>query len=136
MAAFVLGAVLLLIALVGGRFKLFGAEVSEAVGGTGRAIAGVMGIALIVFGLYGSVWPTPSPADEKSTPKAELQAVINDPDGFTNIRSGPGTQYEVISRVVNGELFYVLSPQGDWWRVRTREGKYGYIHRSRIKIKN
>jgi len=53
-AAFVFGAVLLLIALIGGRFKIFGAEVSEVVGRTTRVIAAVAGIVFIVIGLYGS----------------------------------------------------------------------------------
>jgi hypothetical protein len=52
-AAFVFGAVLVLIALIGGRFKIFGAEVSEVVGRTARVIAAVAGIVFIGIGLYG-----------------------------------------------------------------------------------
>jgi uncharacterized protein YgiM (DUF1202 family) len=68
-------------------------------------------------------------------PRRELQAVINDPDGYTNVRSGPGTQYEVLSKIVDNETFYVVSQQGSWWQVRTQDGTYGYMHRSRIKMK-
>jgi hypothetical protein len=79
-------------------------------------------------------------APKQSRPEGEIprqyesQAVINDPDGYTNVRSGPGTRYDVVSRVVEGEIFYVIYQQGNWWRVRTREGISGYMHRSRIKI--
>jgi hypothetical protein len=52
-AAFILGAVLLLIALIGGRFKIFGAEVSGTVGRAGRLAAGVAGTVLIIIGLFG-----------------------------------------------------------------------------------
>jgi hypothetical protein len=48
--AFVLGGVLLLISVVKGGFKLFGAEVSGSAGGGGRFIAFVAGIVLIVTG--------------------------------------------------------------------------------------
>src|SRR5215210_5048515 len=83
---------------------------------------------------------TPLPVERDSRPENEAprryesQAVINDPDGYTNLRSGPGIQYQVVSKVVNGEIFYVIYQQGNWWQVRTREGKSGYMHRSRIKI--
>jgi hypothetical protein len=46
--AFVLGGVLLLIAVLRGGFKLFGAEVSGTAGGGGRLIAFITGIVLLV----------------------------------------------------------------------------------------
>ena len=73
--------------------------------------------------------------DPEPSSQRELQAVINDPDGYTNVRSGPGTQYEVLSKIVDNETFYVVSQRGSWWQVRTQDGKYGYMHRSRIKMK-
>ena len=54
-AAFVLGSVMLLISIVGGRFKIFGAEVSGVAGPTGRILAGVVGAILIGIGLYSSL---------------------------------------------------------------------------------
>ncbi len=66
----------------------------------------------------------------------KLEAVIDDIDGYTNIRSGPGTQYEIVSKVADNEIFYIVSQQGNWWKVKTKEGKYGYIHNSRIRLKN
>jgi hypothetical protein len=53
MAVFVFGAVLLLISLLGGGFKIFGAEVTGAVGPTGRIIAGVGGAVVLIVGLFG-----------------------------------------------------------------------------------
>ncbi len=51
------------------------------------------------------------------------------------MRSGPGIQYEIVTKVVNNEIFYVISQVGDRWLVRTQDGKYGYMHRSRIQPK-
>jgi hypothetical protein len=53
-AAFVFGAVLLLIALLGGGFKIFGAEVSGSAGKAGRTVAGLAGLVLVCIGLFGS----------------------------------------------------------------------------------
>ena len=56
MAAFVLGAVLLLIAILhGGGFKIFGAEVDGSPGRFGRVFAGLLGVILIRVGLVTSV---------------------------------------------------------------------------------
>lgn len=66
----------------------------------------------------------------------ELRAVIDDPDRYTNIRSGQGTHHTIVSRIMEGEVFYTIQGQGDWWPVRTTKGTHGYVHRSRIKIQN
>ena len=67
----------------------------------------------------------------------EVKAVINDPDGYTNVRFGQGTKYDIITRVTEGEIFYTIPQKTtDWWPVRTTDGKHGYMHSSRIKIQN
>lgn len=65
-AAFVLGAVLVLIALLGGGFKIFGTEVSGTTGTVQRIVAGALGALLIVVGLVGSFdFSTHQPVDFK-----------------------------------------------------------------------
>lgn len=49
--SFVLGGVLLLIAVVGGGFKIFGAEVSGAAGPKARIAAAVLGVAFVTIGI-------------------------------------------------------------------------------------
>ena len=51
--AFVLGAVLLLIALLAGGFKIFSVEIRGRTGPLQRIVAGVLGILLIIVGLSG-----------------------------------------------------------------------------------
>jgi uncharacterized protein YgiM (DUF1202 family) len=77
----------------------------------------------------------PTPTNFSSNPD-EVRAVIEDPDGYTNIRSGQGTQFSIIARVDEGEVFYTIPQQDDWWPVRTKDEKYGYIHRSRINVQD
>ncbi|MFN4116286.1 MAG: hypothetical protein ACK4F7_07285 [Inhella sp.] len=45
------GAILLLIAVLNGSFKIYGAEISGNAGRAGRIVAGVLGLLLILFGL-------------------------------------------------------------------------------------
>jgi hypothetical protein len=62
-AAFVLGGVLLLVAILGGKFKLFGAEISEAAGKPARWFAGLLGCCLTIVGLGLSAPAATGPTD-------------------------------------------------------------------------
>ena len=72
--------------------------------------------------------------DNTRSSQREDIATIDDPDGYTNVRSGPGLQYDIVTKVTNDETFVVVSTDGAWWRVRTREGKTGYMHSNRIRL--
>lgn len=55
-------------------------------------------------------------------------------DGSLNVRSGPGTNYKVISWVRNGQKITVLKDEGAWTKIRVdATGKTGYIKSSYIE---
>jgi hypothetical protein len=82
LAAFVLGAVLLLLALTTGGFKIFGAEMRGTAGRWSRAVAGICGAILIGFAVWHSLQdqavapaaphpaPPPTTAAAGSSPEA------------------------------------------------------------------
>jgi hypothetical protein len=72
-AIFVLGAVLILIAIVGGKFKIFGAEVSGNVGRAGRAVSAVIGTVLIIFGLFKSFNSSGVPDNNQNPDSGNLE---------------------------------------------------------------
>ena len=71
--------------------------------------------------------------------------IINDPDGYTNVRVGKGTSFEVIDKLYTDELFtYVDSTDQGWLKIwitkcncdtphRLYNQIEGYVHRSRIQ---
>jgi hypothetical protein len=79
--AFVLGAVLLLISVVKGGFKLFGAEVSGSAGGAGRFIAFVAGVVLIVTGFLKESRTVPKPDNPSSVTPVDSPAPTRPEDG-------------------------------------------------------
>lgn len=60
--------------------------------------------------------------------------VINDPDGYTNLRDGQGTNTPVVKKIVKGEKFAIKSKKDEWWLVVIADGTQGWIHKSRITI--
>ncbi|MCD8440911.1 hypothetical protein G1K82_12860, partial [Tenacibaculum finnmarkense] len=51
--------------------------------------------------------------------------VINDPDGYTNLRHGKESSSKVVKRVKTGEKFGIEINKGDWWIVVTEDGTRG-----------
>lgn len=58
---------------------------------------------------------------------------IQDPDGFTNLRKDKSTSSEILQKIKSGEHIEILDNSEDWFLVKTKEEKEGYVHRSRIK---
>jgi hypothetical protein len=64
----------------------------------------------------------------------KIRAVINDKDGFTNVRAEASNHSEIIGKVYENESFIVISMEGDWWKVELPNGANGFMHKSRISI--
>lgn len=60
-------------------------------------------------------------------------SIIIDPDGFTNLRKEKNTSSQILQKIKTGEQVEILDSNGDWWLVVSKEGKKGYVHKSRIK---
>jgi len=58
---------------------------------------------------------------------------IEDPDGYTNVRMSGNSKAKIITQVKSGSFVDVIEKGGDWWKVKTDNGKVGYIHKSRIR---
>lgn len=64
-------------------------------------------------------------------------AIIQDPDGYTNVRNGMSTNALIIDKLFEGEHYEVFpSSDSNWWMVLTQTKVKGYVHKSRIKIIN
>lgn len=58
---------------------------------------------------------------------------ISDSDGYCNIRKSKGLSAQIIKRITSGCFVNVLEKQGNWWKVQTKDGVIGYMHKSRIR---
>ncbi|MDO9367040.1 MAG: YARHG domain-containing protein [Sphingopyxis sp.] len=76
----------------------------------------------------------PAVPNGQSTEAFTLAAVIEDPDGFTNIRAGKSTQAAIVGKVLEGEKFLTYKQPGPWWRVRKADGTTGFMFRKYIRL--
>ena len=66
-------------------------------------------------------------------------ANINDADGFTNIRSGEGKEFEIVGTISKDDFFLCSWTDSEWIRIsgfRRQEGDQlkGYVHKSRVRL--
>lgn len=68
-------------------------------------------------------------------PEQEYTYVVKDPDGYVNMRSGKGTNFDVVIQVPDGAVVKTSDKDdGDWIYIHYK-GKNGYVHRSRLQEK-
>lgn len=78
-------------------------------------------ICLILFSL---IWVQPLQA-------ASAAVVIAD---VLNVRSGPGTEYERVDKVMEGTTLSVLSEKGEWTQVKLSNGTKGWVMSQYIQL--
>lgn len=142
----VLGGVLLLVAVTGGKFKIFGAEVDSAVSSAPvRLTAGLLGIAFVLTSLSQAKLGGTSPgqatgSDSSSTPSQKPKsttsndeyAVVFDPP--SNVRAAPTKTSDVLCSVTAKTSIRILGAEGDWYRTDICDGRTGYIYRNQVKF--
>jgi SH3-like domain-containing protein len=62
---------------------------------------------------------------------SKISAVITNSDAC-NIRSGPGTNNQIIFTVEKGIPFKVLNREGSWIHIEHADGDKGWIHKSLV----
>ncbi len=61
--------------------------------------------------------------------------IINDSDGYTNVRNRPSNNSKIISQIqVNTPFYFTPNSHNKWWKIESIDGTInGYMHCSRIK---
>jgi len=59
--------------------------------------------------------------------------IVQDPDGYTNLRKEKNTTSKILQKIKTGDEVSVIDTSGDWWYVSTKEDNMGYIHKSKLR---
>jgi tetratricopeptide (TPR) repeat protein len=66
---------------------------------------------------------------------SEFRGVIDDPDGYVNLRKDKRADAPVVTKVKAGEVFQFKKKEADGWcQVKLKSGVSGWMHYSRIKL--
>jgi SH3-like domain-containing protein len=65
------------------------------------------------------------------TPALAERLTVN--SAIANIRSGPGTNYDILWNVEKNHPLYILEKSGNWYRFRDFEGDEAWIHKSLLE---
>lgn len=60
--------------------------------------------------------------------------VIQDSDGYTNLRKEKNTTSKILQKIKNGDEVSIIDASGDWWYVNTKEDNMGYVYKSKLKL--
>lgn len=74
-----------------------------------------------------------NPLPPADTPKLSLPPLMVS-GSIVNIRTGPGTQYDIMTQVNRGEILEALNKSGDWYNVRLKDGTVGWIYASYVTV--
>ena len=94
-----------------------------------------------VTSLFSEQRPTGNPEDgeadgmftENAGNEGMRMAVIDDDDGWSNLRALPSTNARIVRRIYPEEVFMVGKAQGRWYQVRTDSGETGWMHATVIR---
>jgi len=129
--------------------KSFWTSLPGVLTGLAAVVTSVTGLFLAVNGglskpahedvAVAAIAPAPVATEPAADADAEadiytLSAVIEDADGFTNVRAARGPKSDVVAVVKRDEQFHTYQQDTKWWQVKTRDGVVGYIHQSRIRL--
>jgi SH3-like domain-containing protein len=78
------------------------------------------------------------PASVPAAAAATVSATLTIASDLVNVRSGPGTEYELIGSATNGESFAIVAKNvaGDWWQVCCVGGQNGWVFGELATVQN
>lgn len=85
-----------------------------------KATTGLLTLVLTTgagIGLASTASAAPATGGTVATKSMSSTLVVSSPDGFANVRSGPGVNNKIVGRLKNGAKVTVLETKGGWSRI-------------------
>ncbi|MGV3632537.1 MAG: SH3 domain-containing protein [Bacteroidota bacterium] len=74
-----------------------------------------------------------TPEMRQAPPNILFKAVIDDPDGYTNVRNEPTKQSPIVNQLYKGQIFDVIEIVGRWYKVECPNKIKGYVFHDRVQ---
>lgn len=66
-------------------------------------------------------------ADNLEPAAVEQIIITKTPTGWLNVRSGPGTNFEILTKVLPGETYPLLKEQDNWYNIKVDDQTSGWV---------
>ena len=76
----------------------------------------------------------PSKQKEELVVKTQQFAVVNDPDGWVNVRELPSAYSKVLFKLDNKQGVNIVNKTENWYKIRTNDNRFGYIYFDRLEL--
>lgn len=121
-----------ILAETGTRVKI--GDTLGLVGNTGNAKGGATHLHFGIYSTGGAVDAYPF-IEKRAVPKSLNKELKNYKliTSDSNIRNGPGTQYDVTEKISKETAVTVLLGNEEWYHIKTIDGKEGFVNSGRLK---
>jgi uncharacterized protein YgiM (DUF1202 family) len=89
--------------------------------------------AVLICAVFCCSFVRSEPAEEVDPSPLGTLRVVEDPDGHSNLRSGPSLKSGVAGKVASGTVVAVVEVKGEWAELDSGSEKSRFIHTSRLR---
>jgi len=100
----------------------------------GTILTGIAALITAGVGLYDKMYTLHREVYEPlvENKKRKEYGIVNDKDGWVNLREKPDISSPSIARILNGTNLEILDKFGNWFKVYTESGRTGYLFKDRL----
>lgn len=99
----------------------------------GTILTGVAALVTAGIGVYDKLHTVQKEIYSSTQQKIKREyGVVNDKDGWVNLREGPNISSPSLARILNGTNLEIIDKTGNWLKVYTESGRVGYIFKDRV----
>jgi uncharacterized protein YgiM (DUF1202 family) len=95
----------------------------------GTILTGIAALITAGIGIYEKINTVKSEIIYK---KKREYGIVNDKDGWVNLRERPDVSSPSLAKILNGTNLEILEKKVNWYKVYTESGREGYIFKDRL----
>jgi len=100
----------------------------------GATLTGIAALLTAGIGLYNCFVESNKNMNQLQRKVKRLYGVVNDKDGWVNLREHPTIDSPVLAKILNGTNLEIHQKNNNWYKVSTESGRYGYVFADRLII--
>lgn len=97
----------------------------------GVTLTGCAALITACVGVYEKICSATQHIQQK--PKREY-GIVDDKDGWVNLRESPNISAPVVVKVLNGTNLEIIGKNENWYKVYTESGRIGFVYKDRLLI--